>query len=69
MQLTLEVFFFFKWKPHHCLKLFHIITLTKFYSVLKLEILGMLGGLMQECMPPNLGISIILYGKMVLILE
>jgi hypothetical protein len=50
-------------------KLFHSITLTKVHSVLKLEILGMLGGIIQECIPPNLGISIILYGKMVLILE
>jgi hypothetical protein len=31
--------------------------------------MGTLGGLIQEHMPPNLGISIILYGKIVLILE
>ena len=55
--------FFFKRKPHQCLKLFHSITLTKFYSVLKLEILGMVGGLIQECISPNLWISIILYGE------
>lgn len=65
MQLTLELFFI--WKPYHCLKLFHI-TFTKFYSVLKLDILGMLGGLIQQWMSPNVGISII-YGKMDLSLE